>query len=295
MRVVAGVFVGCVALVLTGCGGSDEPQRPDLRFDIVASAYPLAWMADELTPPPAPPPIVRDDLPVAPVETHVANLTPPGVEPHDLELSPSDVELIREAGLVIYVGGGFQPAVEDAVEERTRRSLDVLEEDDTDPHVWLDPARFAGIVRELGSSLGRSASTRELEVALLALDREFAVGLTDCERRVFVTTHAAFGRLAARYGLTELSLSGVSPEAEPSPRELEELIADVRDSGATTIFTEPLVSDAIARTVAREADLEIATLDPVESLSQERLDAGEDYLSVMRANLAALREALGCR
>ena len=284
-----------MALVLTGCGGSDEPQRLDLRFDIVASAYPLAWMADELTPPPAPPPILRDDLPVAPFETPVANLTPPGVEPHDLELSPSDVKLIREAGLVIYVGGGFQPAVEDAVEERTRRSLDVLEEDDTDPHVWLDPARFAGIVRELGSSLGHSASARELEVALLALDREFAVGLRDCERRVFVTTHAAFGRLAARYELTELSLSGVSPEAEPSPRELEELIADVRDSGATTMFTEPLVSDAIARTVAREADLEIATLDPVESLSQERLAAGEDYLSVMRANLVALREALGCR
>ena len=101
--------------------------------------------------------------------------------------------------------------------------------------------------------------------------------------------------LARRYGLTEVSLAGRSPEAEPSPRELEELVEDVRASGATTVFAEPLVSDEVAETVAREADLVVRTLDPVEGLSEERLDAGEDYLTVMRTNLAALREALGCR
>ena len=112
---------------------------------------------------------------------------------------------------------------------------------------------------------------------------------------MIVTTHAAFGRLARRYGLTELSLAGRSPEAEPSPRELEELVDDVKSSGATTIFAEPLVSDEVARTVARESGTKLATLDPIEGLSEERIEAGEDYLSVMRANLAALREALGCR
>ena len=130
---------------------------------------------------------------------------------------------------------------------------------------------------------------------LKQLDAEYRRGLADCDRRVLVTTHAAFGQLAARYGLTQLSLAGRSPESEPGPRELETLIDDVRASGATTVFAEPLVSDGLAQTVAREADVEVATLDPIEGLSEERLAAGEDYLSVMRSNLVALRQALGCR
>ena len=127
------------------------------------------------------------------------------------------------------------------------------------------------------------------------LDADYRRGLAVCERRTLVTTHAAFGQLARRYGLTELSLAGRTPEAEPSPRELEDLVETVRDSGATTVFAEPLVSDDVAQTVAREADVTVATLDPIEGLSEEHLAAGEDYVSVMRANLAALREALGCR
>ena len=111
---------------------------------------------------------------------------------------------------------------------------------------------------------------------------------------MIVTTHAAFAELAARYGLTQISLSGSSPEAEPSPRELEDLVDEVRASGATTVFTEPLVSSEVAETVAREAGTSVATLDPIEGLSNERLDAGEDYLSVMRSNLATLRKGLGC-
>jgi zinc transport system substrate-binding protein len=143
--------------------------------------------------------------------------------------------------------------------------------------------------------LNREGAARELAAELRALDAEYRTGLERCERRTLVTTHAAFGRLAFRYGLTQLSLAGRSPEAEPGPRELERLVDQVRASGATTVFAEPLVSDRLAKTVAREAGIEVAVLDPVEGLSQERLDAGEDYLSVMRQNLAALREALGCR
>ena len=112
---------------------------------------------------------------------------------------------------------------------------------------------------------------------------------------MLVTTHASFGALAARYGLTQLSIAGRSPEAEPSPKDLERIVEDVRASGATTVFTEPLVSSQLAETVAREAGVDVATLDPIEGLSEERLAAGEDYISVMQANLETLREALGCR
>jgi zinc transport system substrate-binding protein len=264
------------ALVLTGCGSSDGDAGSET---VVAGFYPLAWAAERIGGP----------------DVEVVNLTPPGTEPHDLELSPRDVARVADADLVVYVGGGFQPALEDAVAERDGPSVDVLPSGERDPHVWLDPVAFAAIVRELEGRTGEPESARELAGELERLDSEYRRGLRRCESRVLVTTHAAFGHLAARYGLDQLSLAGSSPEAEPEPRELERLIDRVRASGATTVFAEPLVSDRVAETVAREVGAEVAVLDPLEGLSEERLAAGEDYLSVMRDNLATLREALGCR
>lgn len=265
---------------LVGCSQSDKPDDRASPF-IVASVYPLVWAAEEIG---------------GKVGLRVVNLTRPGAEPHDVELSPRDVEAVRDAALVLYVGAGFQPAVEDAVEGRERRpSLDVLGREESDPHVWLDPVRFAEVVEELGAAIGSPVTARDVAGAVRDLDSEYRRGLAQCERRTLVTSHRAFGQLAERYDLTELSLAGRSPEAEPSPRELERLINDVRASGATTVFAEPLVSDRLAETVAREAGIEVAVLDPIEGLSQERLNAGEDYLTVMRTNLAALRRALACR
>jgi zinc transport system substrate-binding protein len=284
---VRALLVLLATLALAGCGNGEpvfcppvgeqpEECRPRIA---VASFYPLAWATEEVAG------ASIDD---------VVNLTPPGAEPHDLELSPGDVETIRDAELVVYIGGGFQPALEDAIEGRDGRSLNLLREGE-DPHIWLDPIRFAQAVERIARGVGGAGSAYDEIRELKKLDAEYRRGLRDCDRRVLVTTHAAFGQLARRYGLTELSLAGRSPEVEPSPRELEELIGKVRESGATTVFAEPLVSDRVAETVAREAGATVATLDPVEGLSEERLAAGEDYLSVMRANLAALREALGCR
>jgi len=273
-RVRALLLLAAAALVLGGCGaGNDEPARPT----VVAALYPLAWAAEN----------------VAGARYEVIDVTPPGAEPHDVEISPSEVETIRDADLVVHVGGGFQPAVEDAVDARDGPSLDLLG-DEGDPHVWLDPAGFAAAAVELGRALARPEAGRRLAERLRRLDRQYAAGLERCERRVVVTSHAAFGRLADRYGLTQVSLAGRSPEAEPGPQTIERLVDDVRASGATAVFTEPLVSDRLARTVAREAGVEVATLDPVEGLSEDRIEAGDDYLDVMRDNLAALREALGC-
>lgn len=261
-------------LVVAGCGIGDKSESAT----VVAAFYPLAWAAER---------IVADG-------TEVVNLTPPGAEPHDVELSSRHAERIREARLVLYIGGGFQPAVEDAVSERAGISLDVLE-GERDPHVWLDPVRFRQVVIEIGGAVERPKRAAVLAGELAQLDASYRRGLERCERRTLVTGHAAFSHLADRYGLTQLSLTGPSPEAEPGPRELEQLIDDVRASGATTVFAEPLVSDRIAETVARETGAEVAVLDPLEGLSEERLAAGEDYSSVMRDNLGALREALGCR
>jgi zinc transport system substrate-binding protein len=265
-------------LLAAGCTTNEEAFSLEPRL-VVASFYPLAWAAESVA---------------NASTTDVVDLTPPGAEPHDIELSPSDVETIDRAELVVYVGGGFQPAVEDAVASRTGRSLDLLP-DGGDPHIWLDPARFAQSVERIARAVGTAGSARDVIRRLNQLDSEYRKGLVRCDRRAIVTSHAAFGRLAHRYGLTQIALAGLSPEAEPTPRDLERLVEEVRASGATTVFTEPLVSSRIADTVAREAGVDVATLDPIEGLSESRLSAGDDYVSVMRENLAALRKALGCR
>ncbi len=154
--------------------------------------------------------------------TSVVNLTPPGVEPHDVELSPSDVETIRNAELVLYLGGGFQPALEDAVESRRRPPLDLLRR--------RQRIRTSGSTRS--ASRRPSSGSRELSAVparrttrlaeLKELDREYRRGLAHCDRRVIVTTHAAFGHLAARYGLTAAlargALAGVRARARASSR-----------------------------------------------------------------------------
>ncbi len=278
------IFATALALGLTGCGG-DSGEASGTK--IVAAFYPLAFLAERLAP-----------------DAHVTNITPAGAEPHDLELTAGDVETIDDADLVLYLGSGFQPALEKAVSGR-RGALDLLDgdlregseegESGTDPHVWLDPMRFAAMARTVAGALGDPEAADDLVTALEKLDLEFRVGLADCERHEIVTSHAAFGYLADAYGLEQIALTGLSPEAEPSARDLEKLIATVEHSGATTVFFETLVSPKLAETVAREAGIQTAVLDPLEGLSEEAVDDGADYFSVMRENLRALREALGCQ
>jgi zinc transport system substrate-binding protein len=284
-------FAAALLLVvaLAGCGGSADDDEPPETL-VVAAFYPLAWAAEE----------------VVGADTEVVNLTPPGAEPHDIELSPRDVERVEDASVVLYLGGGFQPALEQALESRDGPSLDLLEgsavldgehegHEAPDPHVWLDPGLFAGLVREIGRELGREGTADELATKLRSLDQEFRAGLARCARREIVTSHAAFGYLADAYGLRQVALTGLSPEAEPSPRELATLVDEVQASGATTVFFETLVSPRLAETVASEAGVGTAVLNPLEGLTEDELAAGETYLTAMEANLASLRKALGCR
>ena len=276
-----------VTLALAGCGGDGESVSGSRT--VVAAFYPVAWAAARIS----------GD------RAEVVNLTPPGVEPHDLELSARDVERVRDADLVLYLGGGFMPALEDAVwgHESAVDLLDAVPrppggeggEEHADPHAWLDPERFAAIARAIADALGAPHSADALVAELDRLDAEFREGLTDCDRREIVTSHAAFGYLADAYGLRQIALTGLFPEAEPTPKALERLVAEVKAHVATTVFFETLVSPRLAETVAREAGIAAAALNPLEGLTEEELAAGEDYLSVMRANLSTLREALGCR
>ena len=260
---------------------------------MVASFYPLAEAARR----------VGGDL------VRVENLTPPGAEPHDLELTASQVADIQDADVVLVLGGGFQPAVEEAADGRTGtvellRVLGPAAGDGDDPHVWLDPVLFAAVVDQVADALARaepaqrpafSAGADAYKTQLGQLDHDYRAGLADCARREILTAHEAFGRLAGRYGLTQESIAGLSPETEPEPDRLAELADLVRRRGVTTIFTETLVSPRVADALARETGARTEVLDPLEGLSRDEVGGGATYLSVMGENLAKLRAALGCR
>jgi zinc transport system substrate-binding protein len=276
-----------LALAASGCGSGTGSGDAAGRERVVAAFYPLAYAAKQ----------------VGGATVDVENLTPAGAEPHDLELTPHDVRDVLGASLVLYLGDGFMPALDDALGQRDGRSLDLLAAArgaDTkvlpgDPHVWLDPVRYAAMVRAIGTALGRSPEAARLDRRLAALDAAYHRGLAHCDRRAIVTSHAAFGWLARRYGLEQVPLEGLQPEAEPSAKDIARLADAVRRSGATTVFTETLVSPKLAQTIAREAGATTATLDPLEGLSDGAISSGEDYFTVMRANLATLQKALGCR
>ena len=276
------ILVCAAALMLvTGCGSSASAKRGKT---IVAGFYPLAYAAQEIAAP----------------GTVVRNLAPPGVEPHDLETTPGDVGALRSADLVLLLGDGFQPQLEDAA-GRGDSILWLLDDPglrrfpNGDPHVWLDPRRYGHIAERIGVALARQPVARDFLVRIDALDQEYRRGLAQCARHEIVTSHAAFAYLAARYGLKQVAITGLRPEAEPAPRDLQRVVEVVRRTHATTIFFEPLVSPRIAETVARETHTRTAVLDPIEGLTPAQEKRGEDYFSLMRANLRALREALGCR
>ena len=276
----------CVASPAGASGGGD-------RIDVVAAFYPLAEAVRQ----------------VGGNRVDVTDLTPAGAEPHDLELDTDDVDAILDADLAVVLGEGFQPAVEDAADQRDGPTLRVLDQvdrgrRDDDPHVWLDPVRYRRLVAVVADALAdvdpdharayrRNAARFAAE--LRDLDADLAAGLSDCRSRTILTAHDAFGWLAARYDLEQHGVAGLEPDAEPDPDRLAELADLAEREGVTTVFTEALVSPRVARTLAREAGgLRTAVLDPLEGLDDERIDAGDDYLSVMRDNLAQLRKALGC-
>jgi zinc transport system substrate-binding protein len=236
----------------------------------------------------------------------VSSLTPPGAEPHDLELTPKDVAKISDATLVVYLGG-FQPAVDDAIASgpdaeavlnvagaaQLDRTLAEEGESGTDPHFWLDPHRLSAVATLVEQRLAaRDEAGAEVYAANLAtltadldtLDQEFRTGLASCTNKDLVTSHQAFGYLAARYGLT--------PDEEPNPATLARVTDFVRAHKVRTIYYETLISPAIARTVASETGARTAVLDPIEGITAE--SQGDDYLAIMRSNLKDLQEGQPC-
>ena len=246
----------------------------------------------------------------------INTLTTPGQDAHDIELTPKQVASLATADLVVYLKG-FQPAVDAAIEESGARNvLDVSgparlldaeegngdghDHGELDPHFWLDPERLADVGDAISLSLAAGgadqaalqSNTAALRADLDDIDQAYRQGLATCERRAFITTNQAFGYLAHAYDLHEIGITGISPNQEPSPARIAEIDKEVRQYGITTIFYEPLGSDALARSIASDLGLVASVLDPVEGIGEH--SPGKDYPSIMRANLEALRSANGC-
>lgn len=272
------------------------------KVDVVAAFYPVAYAAER----------VGGD------RVAVTNLTPAGAEPHDLELTPKQVDTILDADVVVLMGRRFQPAVEAAARRADGLTVSLLdelpidagaktvEEDEPtalDPHVWLDPVLMQDVAREVQAALTKADPKRadayrrnadSFVAELDALDARYRAGLADCRRTLIVTAHEAFAYLVREYGLRQEGVAGLSPDAEPDPRRLAQLADLAEREGVTVIFTETLVSPRIADTLAREVGVDTDVLNPLEGLSSKQVARGANYVSVMDKNLAKLRSALGC-
>ncbi|MFF8428467.1 metal ABC transporter substrate-binding protein [Streptomyces sp. NPDC016566] len=295
---------------LSACSGASAAGNTS-KFDVVASFYPMAFLAEQ----------------IGGSRVHVTTLTSPGQEPHDLEISPQQIAGLEESDAVLYLKN-LQPSVDQAVAQSPVRtkidaaSLTTLEEHgnevgghaaahDThegeesggkDPHIWLDPVRYAQVAEGVGKAFEKAdpkhaadyqKNTANLVGKLDALNFEFKQSLAHTKTKVFITTHAAFGYLAERYGLTEEAINGLDPESEPSAARVKDLETMAEADGVTTVFYETLVSDKTAKTVAGDAGLRTDVLDPLEGITKK--SRGTDYFSVQEANLKALQQALGAK
>ncbi|GGP18360.1 zinc ABC transporter substrate-binding protein [Nonomuraea glycinis] len=296
---VAGMLAGAMAFTATACGSTSTAAAPAGKPAVLAAFYPLQWVTEQVGGP----------------DITVRSLTAAGVEPHDLELGAQQIADLEDATLTVYIKG-VQPAVDEAVtadrafdaatavttipagehEEHAEGEVDHEHEVPYDPHLWLDPARFATVATKLGERLAaadpahaqgfkdRAATTA---AALSTLDQEFTKALSTCATKTMITAHEAFGYLADRYRLKQVGIT-LDPETEPSPARIAEVAELAKAEKVTTVFTEALVSPKVAEVLAAEAGAKTAVLDPLESKP-----AG-DYLSAMRDNLQTLRTSLGC-
>ena len=301
MRRAGAVLVAVlVAAFAAGCSASgDAPSA-------VASFYPLAYAAERVAGP----------------GWRVIDLTPPGTEAHDVELSLEDRAAIEDADVLLYLGDiGFQPQVEEAVPDVSGEvvaAADGIElappvpeeeeegpeegghvEETADPHAWLDPRLFAVMVDRVADGLATvdpdgvdayEDRAADLGDELEALDKAYREELDGCESHVMVVSHEAFGYLAHAYGLRQIGLTGLSPEAEPTLERLGEAGTALETGAARAVFYEAGdEARRIAESVA--SDFGVPAL-PLGTLESE--PPSGDYLSVMEDNLESLREGLGC-
>ncbi|EOH95788.1 zinc transport system substrate-binding protein [Enterococcus moraviensis ATCC BAA-383] len=308
-----GLLLIAVIFTLAACGQTKEQEESGKSdtIKVVTTFYPMYDFAKN---------VVGD-------AGDVQLLIPAGTEPHDYEPSAKDIAKITDADVFVYNSHELETWVKDVLENvdgkkvavvEAASSIDLMEgaaheeehEDEADhsghdheldPHVWLDPVLAQKEVETIRDALvkkypDKKATFEKNATAysekLKALDSEYKEAFANANNKTFVTQHAAFGYLAKQYGLTQESIAGISPDQEPSPSRLAELKKYIKEHNVSVIYFETSASSKVAETLARETDVELAVLNPLESLTKKEQEQGEDYISVMKANLEALKKSI---
>lgn len=280
------------------------------KIEITTSFYPLAEFSRQ----------------VGGEFVQVQSLTPTGVEPHDFEPAPRQVQTIYKSDLFVFNGGGVDAWASDLAPSIEQNGVQILEmsglmtnllpvteseeegedheEELFDEHFWLSPKLAQREVEAIADALiaidpihaaQYQMNTKSFIDELQELDQEYEQGLAVCDIRVSVTSHAAFAYLAKDYDFQQLPLTGLSPDEEPSAGSLARLSEIAKELGVKYVFFETLVDPKLAQTLAREIGAQTLVFNPLEGLTQEEINLGENYLSIMMENLDNLRTAMLCQ
>ncbi|HUC95145.1 MAG TPA: zinc ABC transporter substrate-binding protein [Candidatus Saccharimonadales bacterium] len=272
------------------------------KLQVTASFYPYYFFASQ----------------IGGNKTEVTNITPAGGEPHDYEPSSGDIVKIDSSKLLI-LNGAVEPwgsKIQNDLKGTNTKVLiagaglftqKVIDEDgiySVDSHIWLSPKLAKTQVTTILNEFNHidptyknyfTANANKLINDLNNLDKDYKTGLIGCQKKDIITSHAAFGYLATEYGLTQIPIAGLSPDAEPSLKQLADISNFAKTNNIKYIFFESLVSPKLAQTIATEVGAQTLVLDPLEGLTPDALSHGANYLTVMEQNLHNLRVALECK
>lgn len=288
----AAIFIGRTAPL--------EQQSQPGKIQVAASFYPLYFFASQ----------IGGD------KATVINITPAGAEPHDYEPTAQDIVQIENSRLLI-LNGNVEPwgdsikqnidpnktTIVVAGEGLTTQKVEESGQSVIDPHVWLSPPLAKEMVDKItqafigidpSNSAYYQSNANALKSQLDGIDAAYREGLKDCKSKDIITSHAAFGYLAAHYGLVQVPIAGLSPDAEPSPQQLAQIVTFAKQNNIKYIFFESLVSPKLSDTIANEIGAKTLVLNPIEGLTNDELAQGKNYITEMQSNLATLETALQC-
>lgn len=301
-KYIIGGIVVIIVLIAVVIFWPKPNTTPGGKIKVTTSFYPLAFFTGQ---------IGQDKI-------GVVNITPAGAEPHDYEPTAKDITDISDSKLLILNGGGLEAwgdniqknidtnktSIVVAGEGLTTQNVTEDGKNITDPHVWLVPPLAKQMADKIAQGLEVADPTNKdfyelsltaLKLKLDILDTKYKIGLANCAEKNIVTSHAAFGYLATTYGLTQVPISGLSPDAEPSSQQLAQISQFVKKNNIKYIFFESLVSPKLSDTIATETGAQTLELNPIEGLTADQLKNGEDYFTKMEQNLANLKIALQCK
>ncbi|MFY1067374.1 metal ABC transporter solute-binding protein, Zn/Mn family [Enterococcus sp. AD013-P3] len=327
-KVLLGAGVVFSSLLLAACSGgkttsSSNPATGDEKIKVVATFYPMYDFAKEVvgdegevsllipagTEPHDYEPSAKDMAAISDADVLVYNLDEFETWMDNVKDNLNkDKTLVIEAGdeidLLAASGDGHDHEEEEDHDHEAEESHDHEDEHDhdgKDPHVWTDPVMAIKEVQEIAKELGekypeKKATFDQNAAAYVAklekLDADYQAAFKDAKNKTLLVQHAAFGYLAHQYGLTQESIAGISPDQEPTPARLAELKHFVEDHGVSVIYFEENANSKVAETLSNETGVKLSVLNPLESLTNEQMKAGENYLSVMEDNLKALKESI---